>query len=232
MPPPRPVITTAGEEVVSVQWGSFDGAITFRRVPHPTRYFNLEVTLQDHHPHILRLRENPPPTHFHYLQVEYFEVLEGSLYVQVGSKRVLLSPSDDELPVEPYVRNRIMAGPLSNDQKLTKFMMSGPAAEGHRMLDYVFYENYYRYMDTAVSAGNPIELIQILCMFDAGGSCIALPWYIPFNMYISRAMGVVIGRWLGGILGYQPYYREWTTDWEVASTRMSKSIFQRRFAKT
>ena len=160
----------------------------------------------------------------------YFEVLEGSFYVQVGSERVLLTPSDDELSVKPYVRNSVIPGPLSTRQKVTKFLMSGPAANGYRMLDYIFYENYYRYMDTTVAAGNSIELIQILCMFDAGGSCIALPWYIPFNMYISRAMGVVIGRWLGGILGYQPCYREWTTDWETAAARMRNSIFQSRFA--
>lgn len=101
--------------------------------------------------------------------MEYFEVLEGNLYVQVGSGRVLLTPSNDELPVQPYVRNRVIPGPLSTNQKVTKFLMPGPAAEGDRMLDYIAYENFYRYMDTMVSAGNPIELVQILCMFDAGG---------------------------------------------------------------
>jgi hypothetical protein len=67
-------------------------------------------------------------------------------------------------------------------------------------------------------------------MFDAGGSCLALPSFIPFNMAISRVMGVVIGRWLGGILGYQPYYKEWSTDWETARKRMQTSPIQRRFA--
>jgi hypothetical protein len=98
------------------------------------------------------------------------------------------------------------------------------------MLDYTFYENYYRYMDQMVTEGQPIEMIQILCMFDAGGSCMALPWYIPFNMTISRLMGVVLGRWVGSLLGYQPYYKEWTTDWELARKRMQASHVQRRFA--
>ena len=43
-------------------------------------------------------------------------------------------------------------------------------------------------------------------------------------------MGVVIGRWLGGLLGYQPFYRKWTTDWDLACSKMETSIFQRRFA--
>jgi len=67
-------------------------------------------------------------------------------------------------------------------------------------------------------------------MFDAGGSCLALPKFVPFSMTLSKAMTVVIGRWLGGILGYQPYYKEWTTEWETAKKRMSTSIFQKRFA--
>ncbi|KAF2014434.1 hypothetical protein BU24DRAFT_481891 [Aaosphaeria arxii CBS 175.79] len=228
MPPPRPRKITAGEQVVSV----FDGAITFRNLPHPTRNFNLEVTFSDHHPHLLRLREHEPPPHFHYLQVEYFQVIEGSLYVDVGPNRVLLTHNDDELPVPPWVRNRTIPGPLSNDQQVTKFLLSGPAPKGKesRMLDYIFYENYYRYMDEMVSTGQAIDFIQILCMFDAGGSCIMLPWWVPCGMLVSRALGVVVGRWIGAILGYQPYYREWTTDWDTAARRMRSSLWQRRFA--
>jgi hypothetical protein len=209
---------------------SFDGAITFRNIPHPARHFNLEVTFHDHHPHLLRLRTHEPPPHFHYLQVEYFEVLEGSLYVEVGAHRLLLTSESGELPVMPWVRNRVIPGPVSESQTKTVFLLSGPAAQGTRMLDFIFYENYYRYMDAMVAEGKAIELIQILCMFDAGGSCVALPWYVPFGMTVSRALGVVVGRWMGGLLGYQPYYREWTTDWEIARQRMAQSFSQRKFA--
>jgi hypothetical protein len=68
-------------------------------------------------------------------------------------------------------------------------------------------------------------------MFDRGGSCLALPKFIPFSMALSKAMTVVVGRWLGGILGYQPYYKEWTTDWALAKQRMSASVFTKRFAR-
>jgi hypothetical protein len=40
----------------------------------------------------------------------------------------------------------------------------------------------------------------------------------------------VVGRWLGGMLGYQPFYRKWTTDWELACQKMETSLFQKRFA--
>jgi hypothetical protein len=44
-------------------------------------------------------------------------------------------------------------------------------------------------------------------------------------------MGIVVGRWIGALLDYQPYYRKWSTDWELACNRMNNSLFQRKFAK-
>lgn len=67
-------------------------------------------------------------------------------------------------------------------------------------------------------------------MFDAGASYLSLPWWVPFGKTLSRGTGIVVGRWIGGLLGYQPYYRKWTTDWDTACSRMEQSIFQRRFA--
>lgn len=67
-------------------------------------------------------------------------------------------------------------------------------------------------------------------MFDAGGSYLSLPTWIPFSRTLARALGIVGGRWIGGMLGYSPYYEKWSTDWGLACERMGSSIFQRRFA--
>jgi hypothetical protein len=67
-------------------------------------------------------------------------------------------------------------------------------------------------------------------MFDAGGTYLSLPPWIPFGQTISISLGVVLGRWIGGLLGYQPFYRKWTSDWELACQKMEASVFQRRFA--
>jgi hypothetical protein len=66
--------------------------------------------------------------------------------------------------------------------------------------------------------------------FDAGGTYISLPSWVPFGKRVSQILGIVVGRWLGGLLGYQPFYRDWSTDWEAACLQMRTSIFQRRFA--
>ena len=38
---------------------------------------------------------------------------------------------------------------------------------------------------------------------------------------------VLIGRWIGGLLGYKPFFREYTTDWDYAVAKMKGSFFQR-----
>lgn len=67
-------------------------------------------------------------------------------------------------------------------------------------------------------------------MFDAGGSYLSLPTWIPFSRRIAQGLGVVMGRWIGALLGYQPYYRKWSGNWQLACERMRGSLFQRRFA--
>lgn len=41
-------------------------------------------------------------------------------------------------------------------------------------------------------------------------------------------MCVVIGRWIGGLLGYKPFFREYTTDWDFAVTKMKANPWTRR----
>lgn len=158
-------LSCVGWLLASTDIPRFDGAISARHIPHPTRLFNMEATFDDHHSHMEKLRAEEPPQHFHYLQVEYIKVLEGELDVDVGDKRIRLTPSDDELEIPAWCRNRLIPLPPSDDRKYTKFLLSGPGAEGPYMLDAIFYENYYRYMDHALSpGGDGISLIQVLCV--------------------------------------------------------------------
>ncbi len=67
-------------------------------------------------------------------------------------------------------------------------------------------------------------------MFDAGGSYLSLPWWVPFGRTLSMLGGILVGRWIGGLIGYQPYHKQWTTDWKVACEKMRTSLLHRRFA--
>lgn len=50
---------------------------------------------------------------------------------------------------------------------------------------------------------------------------------MPFRRQVGYWTCVVIGRWIGGLLGYKPFFREYTTDWDYAVAKMKGSFFQR-----
>ncbi|KAJ3566272.1 hypothetical protein NPX13_g7198 [Xylaria arbuscula] len=222
---------------------AFEGGIVTRIIDHPrdhSRVFAYEVTFYLRHPRVLAVAAQKPPLHFHPYQEEYIEVLEGRLAVEIEGVEHILGPNDGELEVRPWCNHRLYS-PVTNqgkdegledgwDGEKTVFLLSGQDTDEMFRLDTVFFENWYAYQDLVVVKGEKIDLIQVMSMFDAGGSYLSLPRWIPFSRTIARSLGIVGGRWVGGILGYQPFFEKWTTDWELACLKMDMSIFHRRFA--
>ncbi|KUI73670.1 Polyketide synthase CurC [Cytospora mali] len=215
---------------------AFEGAIIVRvLVPPEDRSFSFEVTFQLDHPRLVALADQKPPLHFHPYQEEYMKVLEGRLCVDVDGQTRVLTKEDGELCVLPWAHHRLYPPPRNSVEddsagQRTVFLLSGSEAHQLFKLDLVFFMNWYAYQDDVVVRGHPANLFQVLSMFDAGGSYLSFPPWIPFGRYLSVAMGVFLGRWLGSLLGYQPFYHEWTTDWDAACHKMESSFFQRRFA--
>jgi hypothetical protein len=54
---------------------------------------------------------------------------------------------------------------------------------------------------------------------------------VLFFTFLSIWLTIIVGRWIGGLLGYAPFYPEWTTDWEAACNQIERHWTQRRFAK-
>jgi len=113
---------------------------------------------------------------------------------------------------------------------VTKFLLSGEESPRAFRLDKIFFENWYAYQDRVVVHGERLNILQVMCMFDAGATYLPLPWWVPFSRTIALAIGIVVGRWFAGLLGYQPYYRKWTKDWQLACEKMESSVFYRRAA--
>jgi hypothetical protein len=202
-----------------------------------------------------------PPDQAEYIQVleGYLAVeVEGKeLLLHSGSGELCVRPwQNHRLYPPPRCDNSTQdddddAGKLS---MVTRFLLSGEESPRAFRLDTIFFENWYAYQDLVMIHGARLNMLQVMCvsivqhlpisipyrtqqmpnhyqMFDAGASYLSLPWWVPFGRSIALSMGVVLGRWLAGSLGYQPYYRKWTTDWQLACEKMEKSIFYRRFAQ-
>ncbi|KAL1981629.1 hypothetical protein VTN96DRAFT_2401 [Rasamsonia emersonii] len=214
-------------------FAAFNGAITTRLIAHPHRAlaFAFEVTFVAHlWPAALAGKK--PPLHFHPHQEEYIEVLEGQLCVEVEGHEHVLSAADGEFCVRPW-SSHCLYPPVQffvGGDSTIRFLLAGQETSRLFRLDTIFFENWYGYQDEVVLRGRrSLDLIQVMCMFDAGGSYLSFPSWVPFGKSLSQALGIVLGRWIGGLLGYQPYYRKWTADWELACQKMETTVFQRRF---
>ncbi|THC93411.1 hypothetical protein EYZ11_007106 [Aspergillus tanneri] len=205
---------------------AFNGAVATRVIPHAHRAFAFEVTFN---PALWpeSLKGQKPPKHFHPHQEEYIEVLEGQLYVEDDKQEYGLTPSDGEICIQPWVNHRLY--PSASYNGTIKFLLSGEDTPELFRLDTIFFENWYGYQDETVVLGKGVDLIQVMSMFDAGGSYLSFPEWVPFGRTLAMTLGIVVGRWIGGLLGYQPYHRKWTFDWDLACEKMGRSCFQRRF---
>jgi len=216
---------TDSDQVVTV----LKGAVTGRQITHPDRCFAFELKCD-----LVKGREffgRKPPVHFH-VQEEYIEALEGKMGLEIEGKELVLTPADGAHTIRPYVNHRSYPLPESRQDggKVVRFLLSGEKTSDVFELNTVFFENWYKYQNDVAVNGAKISLLQLFSTFDAGGTYLSFPPWVPFGQTISQTMGVVLGRWLGGFLGYQPFYRKWTTDWDLACEKMETSFFQRRFA--
>ncbi|KAK4183231.1 hypothetical protein QBC35DRAFT_394304, partial [Podospora australis] len=218
----------------------FDGAITVTVLDPKDRAFIFDVTFHTRHPRLQGLPK--PPEHFHLYQDEYMEVLEGTLVVEADGEESLIRQGDAEFVVKKGVNHRLYpprnsADSTEEQRKLAekedkvRFLLSGEETPNPFKLDLVFFENWYAYQELLVIHGVKPDIIQILSMFDAGDSYVTLPWWVPFRSTVSQVLGVVVGRWIGGLLGYQPFFREWTAEWDLACEKMENSIFQSKFSE-
>ncbi|KAI0852737.1 hypothetical protein F5Y00DRAFT_257995 [Daldinia vernicosa] len=209
---------------------SFDGAIRVYEVNRAHRAFSFDVTFQLDHPHLIELASTQkPPLHFHPYQDEYIEVLEGTLGVEIEGKEHKLVPEDGELLVRRWKSHRLYPV-VDSGAKTVRFLLSGEETSQPFKLDAIFFQNWYGYQDKVMLEGGRFDPIQVINMFDAGDSYLSFPAFLPFGKRLAQAVGIVIGRWLGGLLGYQPFHRQWTTDWQTACKRMEASIFLKRYA--
>ncbi|KAK4222535.1 bifunctional solanapyrone synthase [Podospora fimiseda] len=215
------------------------GAVSARIVNHPDRSFAIEAHLD-----LIKgadfFKKKPPP-HFHF-QEEYIQATRGKIVLEINGEEQVFTPEDGRIAIKPYLDHRTYPVHISKQDEgvtVVSFLLSGEKTDSVFELNPVFFENWYRYQDDVLmnggDGGKKIDMIQVLCTFDAGGTYITLPgpWWIPkfVKHSVAIALGVVVGRWIGsGLLGYQPFFKKWTTDWELACQKMESSIFQRRFA--
>ncbi|KAK3307158.1 uncharacterized protein B0T15DRAFT_574010 [Chaetomium strumarium] len=196
-----------------------------------------------------------PPPHFHVHQTERFRVLKGRIGVEINEQAIILRPGDEVavcpagnihrffLDVDDYV-NSEGGGEEDGDWDGESILMVNATDSGKDfVLDRIFLENWYGVRaDSFKYYNNKIDFIQQCATFDGGDHYLPFPATLPewvpkpWSVWIRTLLGywmtVLIGRWIGGLLGYQPFYREYTTDWELAVAKMQGTWFYRKNVQT
>ncbi|KAI5862345.1 hypothetical protein GGS23DRAFT_94290 [Durotheca rogersii] len=219
---------TDSDQVITV----LDGAVSTRVIRHPERSFAFHVTLDLEKGAEFFGRK--PPIHLHANQDEYIQAVAGKLGLEIEGKELVLTSADPEYTIGRGVNHR--SYPIERagqDEGVTtvEFLLSGQRTPSVFELNTLFFENWYKYQEDMRKSNKPVSLIQILSTFDAGGTYVSVPRWVPFGRFVAQAIGIVVGRWIGGLLGYQPFYSAYSTDWPLACEKMRSTIFQRRFAK-
>lgn len=215
----------------------FGGLLTTEFLePPPGRSFMMRQTyrldVEGPIPPVLRKlidspkRPDGPAMHFHRYQNEFFKVEHGICVVEIDGVSRNLTPEDGEVSLHANHIHRFHIHPHSGEYMTILLSASDPGID--YQLDRVFFENWYGYWHDALLFDGGLDFIQRLQMLDAGGHYTPAPAWMPFRLFLGYWTSVVIGRWLGGLLGYKPFFKEYTTDWEFAVTKMKNSFWTRR----
>ncbi|KAJ5758749.1 hypothetical protein N7520_005905 [Penicillium odoratum] len=236
MPPLIPYHVSAGSNPVV----KFGGALVTEFLePPPGRCFAfrqkycLKPPMDENHPDYDKINEalnhpSGPPLHFHPFQNEYFRVEQGRMCVEMDGVLRTLTPADGEVMGRAGSIHRFYIAPDSTEDMI--IILSASDSGLDYQLDRVFFENWYGLWHDYLVHEGKMDLIQLLCTYDAGDAYLLPPAWLPNRVrkLIGYWGGVIVGRWIGRLLGYKPFFKEYTTDWAYAVHKMEASSFTRQ----
>ncbi|KAK0634260.1 hypothetical protein B0T17DRAFT_512853 [Bombardia bombarda] len=170
-----------------------------------------------------------PLLHFHQFQTEYFRVEQGIMGIEVNGVHKIVKPEDGEVSVKAGSIHRFYIHPDSPGD-MTVYLSASDSGMDYQ-LDRIFFENWYGYWHDALLHEGKLNFIQYLAIQDGGDAYSVPPKWVPFRRFIGYWGSVALGRWLGGLLGYKPFFKEYTTDWDYAVAKMKGSWFQRHLVE-
>ncbi|KAI3327495.1 hypothetical protein F4824DRAFT_506935 [Ustulina deusta] len=174
-------------------------------------------------------RPKGPLLHFHQFQTEYFRVESGIMGIELNGKHRKVYPEDGEISVKAGGIHRFYIHPESPGP-MTVYLSASDSGMDYQ-LDRVFFENWYGYWHDALLHDGGLDFIQYLAIQDGGDAYSVPPAWVPFRRFIGYWGSVLLGRWIGGLLGYKPFFKEYTTDWDYAVAKLKGSWFQRHLVE-
>ncbi|GAA5825277.1 hypothetical protein JCM11251_006915 [Rhodosporidiobolus azoricus] len=181
----------------------FGGAMVLWSEETPEGRFVSRHLFKGDSPHTNKGKESiaTPPLHYHIYQTETLEVLSGKMcYILSGKEDVAKKGDKIVLPPGPENAHTFWRSTEDDEDLMMAATVSGGPNEG--FCD-EFISNFYGYLSSVTMAGQSPSLFQMLHFLDDADVVLADP---PFGL--GRVLNVVLGRWLGSLLGYKTRYAE------------------------
>lgn len=151
-----------------------------------------------------------PPYHWHWRQDEYFRIRRGRYIFTVEGVETTYTRDDtaaQPIHVPPRQHHTFRLDPSSEDEQGEIEISAAPADDG---LSERFFRNLYSYLHDCHTQDVGPSLPQLLLFLDDAEVSLALPGPRWLANPASWALGVVVGRWFGGLmLGYKASYPEY-----------------------
>ncbi|KAI9166304.1 putative oxidoreductase patJ [Paramyrothecium foliicola] len=203
------------------------------------------------------MRPVGPYPHFHKFQNEYFTVLSGIMGIELDGEHRVVYPEDGEISVKAGTVHRYYIHPDSPgpmtinisatesgvDYQLDRMFLENWYGYWHDALLHKGKIDYLQYLAvrnfllvlldecSICTCPNPhlygITNLGHAKIMDGGDVYPVGPKWVPFRRFFGYWGTIILGRWVGGLLGYPPYFREYTTDWDFAVAKMKGSWSQR-----
>jgi len=169
-----------------------------------------------------------PPLHWHHYQEEHFTVTQGTFIFRLNGKETKISATDPNprisiTPGDPHTfsPDPSYKGPCVIE--ISAATSSSSSTETTAGVSEQFFRNLYSYLEDCSRQNTSPSLPQLLLFLDSAE--VSLAWDVGptwLMQYMSYALGVVVGRWIGGgLLGYKASYPEYYNP-ELNETKKSK----------
>ncbi|SMR50978.1 unnamed protein product [Zymoseptoria tritici ST99CH_1E4] len=150
-----------------------------------------------------------PPPHWHWYQDEYFHIKEGRyIFTLEGITTTLSATSPQPIHIPARARHTFKVDPTHSGPCTIEISTTiSPRGADDR-----FFRNIYSYLDDCYVQNLSPSLPQLLLMLDAAEISMAFPGPGWIARPASWVFGVLVGRWLGGLLGCRASYEEYWSE--------------------
>jgi len=148
-----------------------------------------------------------PPYHWHWCQNESFHITQGRFIFTLEGKDTIKSPADGVVQVPAGARHTFRVDPTCEEECVIEISAEPEEQSG---ISERFFRNLYSYLDDCEKQNVAPSLPQLLLFLDSAEVSLAFPGPQILVHWASYALGVVVGRWIGGyVLGYKASYEEY-----------------------